>query len=97
MIHQSVLLEVQVYGETSVNEPDLIHGEADSGGCHQLVPVSGPDGRVLELCHSPEGDEGVLHHAVQTYEGVPRPHLPDTKPRVSKGTLIVTRKCEALI
>lgn len=58
---------------------NLVHGEANSGGSHQLVPVSAPYGRVLELGHGPQGDEKVLHFAVQPREGFPRSNLSDTQ------------------
>lgn len=60
---------------------NLVHGEADSSSGHQLMPVSGSYGRVLELCHGPEGDEEVLYPAVQTCEGLPRSNLSQTKAR----------------
>lgn len=60
---------------------NLIHGEADSSSNHQLVPVSGSYGWVLEFCHSPEGGEEVLYPAVQTCEGLPRSNLQETKAR----------------
>lgn len=57
---------------------NLVHGELDSSGRHQLMPVPGPYGRVLELGHSPQGDEEVLHRAVQPCEGFPRSSLSRT-------------------
>ena len=50
------------------------------------MPVSGSNGRVLELCHSTEGGEDVLYPAVQSCEGLPRSNLSHTKPEINTGT-----------
>lgn len=72
----------QIHHPHPQNKPpsvNLVHGEADSGRSHELVPVPGPYGRVLELRHGPKGDEKVLHFAIQTCEGFPRSNLSETQ------------------
>lgn len=60
------------------------------------MPVSGPYGRVLELCHGPQGDEEVLYFAVQTCEGLPRSNLSETQAKESRQELLTeTRELSA--
>lgn len=72
-------LQYITYTTIQNNFLNLVHGELDSSGRHQLMPVPGPYGRVLELGHSPQGDEEVLHRAVQPCEGFPRSNLSRTQ------------------
>lgn len=45
------------------------------GGVHELLPVSFPDGGVLQLVDGSQGGQQVLHRRLQTRVDVPHAHL----------------------
>lgn len=45
------------------------------GGVHELLPVSFPDGGVLQLVDGSQGGQQVLHSRLQTRVYVPHAHL----------------------
>ena len=72
--------------QTVNGERHLVHGELHSRGVHQLPPVAGAYGRVLELRHHAQRGQEVLDRGVQPREGIPRPRLQGETPGRGGGS-----------